>query len=104
MCVRRWRGSTRRPTARVRRACIAHTAQHWAGILCEYLSHDAATVRFLLGDFVIVMTLALGCVVIGLIISLYSCYPLSLVIVGCIPIILASGKLTRAVSLWHCPH
>ena len=79
--------------------CCGASSLQWIGILTEYLSHDAGTVRYLLGDLVITSILALACVMFGLIISLYSCYPLSLVILGCIPLILFSAKLTRGGRL-----
>lgn len=64
-------------------------------MLAEYLAHDAANVRKILGDFVIVLTVSLFTMVFGLVIALYSCYQLALVVLGCLPLVIISTALGR---------
>ena len=54
----------------------------------------------MLGDFYTVLTLSLFTIIYGLAIALYSCYPLALVVLGCIPLIVISAKLTRGARLF----
>ena len=70
-----------------------------AGLLTDYLAYDAATVRNLLGDFYSVAVLSLFTVLFGLGSALFACYPLALVVLGCIPVVVLSFVLTRGVGL-----
>ena len=52
-------------------------------------------VRHTLGDFVTVLVLSLATVVFGVVIALYQCWQLALVVLGCIPLVLASTMLSK---------
>jgi hypothetical protein len=55
------------------------------GYVQSVLTRDCQTVRFVLADRASVMLLTALCLLYGLGIGLYSCYALSLVILGCLP-------------------
>lgn len=71
---------------------------HTQGILTTYLAQDAAQVRNLLGDFLSVLTLVIGTLVIGIAVALASCYRLALVVLACIPLVIIGATLSRSVG------
>jgi hypothetical protein len=54
----------------------------------------------MLGDFENVLALSLLTLFWALVSSIYFCYPLALVLIGCAPVLAISITLSRAVGLW----